>query len=122
MNGAAIALSIVDPPAAPAKPIEPLGLEQRIEAAASAAVAISCAMADFADNGRLATGIKERWADRALAEVAELQFNHFGEFDFDRVARREGRRVVELRHGAMLRSIWGRRRSMSLSTICSAIC
>jgi hypothetical protein len=31
-----------------------------------------------------------------------LALDHFGEFDFDRMARREGRRVLELRYGALL--------------------
>jgi hypothetical protein len=100
MNGAAVTLA-TNPPAAPeaAAPT----VERRIgEAAAAAAVAVAAAMSEFDDTGKLSVGSKLT-GGRALAKVAELRLDFVGE-DFDRIAREEGLKALELRHGAFCTS------------------
>jgi hypothetical protein len=86
----------------------PSDLERRIgETAADCAVAISIGMADYIDHGRFADDVKAE-GGRTLANVVMLALEHFGEFDFDLVVRREGRRVLERRFGIMMRERRGR--------------
>ena len=97
----------IKPDASPA----PAEIEQRIgEAAADAASAISIGIADFVETGSFAPNTKAL-GGRTLADVVMLALEHFGEFDFDLVARRAGRRVLEERHGAILRTQLGARKT-----------
>src|SRR6516164_6058967 len=114
-NGAAVNLPLArDPQAQSAKAVaSPLGcaseeIVRRIgEAAASAAVAIAMGMADFAAAAQISPDIKTL-AGWALAEVAELQLDYVGDDSaFAALARRQGRKVLELRYGAMLRAHLG---------------
>jgi hypothetical protein len=124
MNGAALlAVLAADPPieVSPPKAAAPGELERRLgTAVADAAVAISLGLADLVDHGRFADDIKQM-GGATLAAVAMLHLEHFGD-DFDRVARREGRKVLEQRHGSMLREHLGPSKAMPPSTISSAMC
>jgi hypothetical protein len=112
MNGtAAVALTIArDLPAQSGKGTagKPDARQDDVaEAVASAAAAIAMGLADFADGARLSPGIKEL-GGRTLAKVAELQLDYAdGDTAFAALARREGRRVLERRYGAMLRGAIG---------------
>jgi hypothetical protein len=109
-NGAhaiAVALPLDPPVEAPIKTIAPGEIEQRIgKAAADAAIAISIGMAEFAETGSFSPGVKAE-GGRTLAAVVMLALEHFGEFDFQSVLRREGRRVLEARYGILAREHLG---------------
>jgi hypothetical protein len=97
----ALAALALDPPA-PARAAAPVEVERQIgEAAASAAMAISMGLADLVDNGQLGTGTKQM-GGKTLTNVCILALEHFGEFDFDLVARRAGNAELNRRHRAML--------------------
>jgi hypothetical protein len=100
-NGAAaLAVLPAEPPIEAAADLE---VERSIgEAAASAAMAIGFGMVDYAASGEIRPPTRQSGA-KALADTAMLALEHDGTLDFGAVARREGRAVLERRHGAMLR-------------------
>jgi hypothetical protein len=107
-NGMAVARQLDDPPVIPTKASQADAaiLERIGSVTADAAVAIAMGMATFADVGRVTSGVKEL-GGRAVAKLAMLRLEHFGEFDFDSVARAQGLLVLNQRHRATLRAHLG---------------
>jgi hypothetical protein len=102
-NGTAVALPLELLPsfakATPGKPDTEI-LERIGEVVANAAIAVCAGVEEFQDGG-LAPATQMQVGE-LFVTLIQLQQSTLGEIDFATVARREGKRAIMRRHGAML--------------------
>jgi hypothetical protein len=103
MNGSAVALPLeLDPPIITTKAIGPTEIEQRIGEVVAMATIVTFAGMEEVQDGGLAPATRAR-AGNLLVEMFQLQEDTLGQLDFDVIARREGKRILWARYGAVMR-------------------
>jgi hypothetical protein len=102
-NGVAVALPPVTVPVSPLLDPQPADIVVRLaEAAAAAAVAAGCGLADYEADGRLSDATRAAVGSH-FTKISMLRLEHFGEIDLASV-RAASKRILWEKHGDILRS------------------